>query len=185
MGRPRKRQFIETLAEDQIPNQSQEPSDPSPLFADDFDVYNDSSMAEPFFATTGQPAGPLPNVIPELGKKTESGCIVWHFGGHEIMAGPPINFGDIEFGSGEDTIPSLDPDSQLSTISIPSITDSGNSPPQNVTGPCSCLASMYLSLAALQQFPSDIVHALKTVRGVSEFLEPLFPNAEQTLTLKI
>ena len=165
MGRPRKRQFIDTK-EQTTENATQDlPQDLGllPLFIDD--AYNDAAIAEPYF-TNGQPANYQPMDGPELqATKTDNGRGAWHFGDREIMAGPPINFGDIDFNSGEN-IPSLDVP-QLSTNSNPSITDSENSPPQTQTGPCSCLASMYLALASLQQFPSDIVSALKTVRGAA------------------
>ena len=85
------------------------------------------------------------------------------------MAGPPINFGAIDFGTGEDVIPPIDPIPHLSTVSSSSVTDSENPLPQSTAAaaPCSCSASMYLSLASLQQFPTDIVSALATVRGAA------------------
>jgi hypothetical protein len=162
MGRPRKRQFIETTAESAALHHHN-PQDPIPLpfSADDLN-YNDGSIAEPFFIT-GQPL-----IAPEtLGTEIIDGRVMWHFGDRQVLGGPPINFGDIDFGSGDNVIPSLDPPPQLSTMSNPSVTDSENSPPPSTACPCSCLSSMYLSLAALQQFPTDIVSALRIVRGAA------------------
>lgn len=166
MGRPRKRQFVETVTDNPVSNASQQPNDTLPMLPDDFDVYNDG-FAESYLTTMGQPTGPTPEIVNGVGSQPENARVVWHFGDHEILAGPHINYGDIGFGSGENNVAPVDPPPQLSTISNPSITDSENSTPQNVAGPCSCLASMYLSLAALQQFPSDIVAALKIVRGAA------------------
>lgn len=170
MGRPRKRQFVETLAEDQIAIPGQGPHDTLPFLSKDFDVYKDG-LAETYLTSIGQVTGqgtdPVLEVVPTAGAQTENGRIRWHFGDHEIMAGPPINYGDINFGAEEGHAPLFDPVPQLSTISNSSVTDSKNSTQQSVVAPCSCLASMYLSLAALQQFPSDIVSALKTVRDAA------------------
>ena len=169
MGRPRKRQFIESTQNESThdrPNGTQHP-ELLPFSADDFDF--DAAIAEPYY-TTGQSAPMFPDGTTDLRTtKTDEGRVIWHFGDREIMAGPPINFGDVDFGSGEDLIPPVDPVPQLSTASNPSITDSENSPPQRTAAlaPCSCLASMYLSLASLQQFPTDIVAALATVRGAA------------------
>jgi hypothetical protein len=138
MGRPRKRQFVEAVIEDQSLDQTQG-QDLLSLFPEGFDSYNDGPVAEPYFTNVVQP--PL-----------------WHFGGHDTVVGPPINFADVDFASGAP---------QFSTASNPSLTDSESPPPQSAPGPCSCLASMYLSLAAMQSLPSDIVSALKTVRGAA------------------
>lgn len=164
MGRPRKRQFVEVVADEPASN-PKEAHEQLPMLPDDFDVYNDG-FAESYLTTMHQPTGPT-EVVPEIRSLEDNGRVVWHFGGHEILSGPPINYGDIDFGSGGNSIPSLEPLPQLSTISNPSVTDSESSPPQSMAGPCSCLASMYLSLASLQQFPSDIVAALKIVRGAA------------------
>lgn len=169
MGRPRKRQFIEATQDKPAQDRFNGSQDPAllPFSADDFDF--DAALAEPYY-TTGQ-SGPLfPDGTADLRTtKTDAGRVIWHFGDREIMAGPPINFGDVDFGSGGDLIPPVEPVPQLSTTSNTSVTDSENSPPQSTTSlaPCSCLASMYLALASLQQFPSDIVAALATVRGAA------------------
>jgi hypothetical protein len=167
MGRPRKRQFIETK-EPATDTGSQEnvPQDLGflPLVIDD--TYNDAGVPEPYF-TNGEPAN-FESMVGDSeprSTKTYNGRVAWHFGDREIMAGPLINFGDIDFNSGDNPIPPLDPMPQLSSNSNPSITDSENSPPQ--TAPCSCLPSMYLALASLQQLPTDIVTALKTVRSAA------------------
>jgi hypothetical protein len=168
MGRPRKRQFIESAAEDAPANQEVDPLDLGsvPFVGGDFNPYNDGIFAEPYF-TSGQSALALPPETTAPGRvSAEEGPIVWHFGGRDIMGGMAINFADIDFGTVNNTTPPLDSTPQLSTGLNTSIT-SETSPPETTTGgpPCSCLASMYLSLASMQQFPSDIVTALKTVRG--------------------
>jgi hypothetical protein len=163
MGRPRKRQFVETTIQEAGQNDNNQ--DPEPLFsfADNLD-YNDDLLAEPYFAT-GQPViSSLDNVLEGLGTEVISDHHIWHFG--DPVGGPPINFEDIDLGTNESNIPSLEPAPRLSIIPNPANTD--QNPSSTIVGPCSCLASMYLSLASLQQFPSDIVSALKTVRGAAE-----------------
>jgi len=168
MGRPRKRQLVEAANGDTTLDQPGGPQDFGflPPFMDDFDAYNDGMAAEPYFPT-GEPALAPPDAHSDLSTKIVKGRTVWHFGDREVMGGPPIDFGDLDIGDGKNAAPLLDPVPQLSTISNPSTTDSEGSPPVSASGPCSCLASMYLSLAALQQFPNDIVEALKTVRGAA------------------
>lgn len=133
MGRPRKRQIIEVIAQDQISTQNQDPQDLSSLLVGEFEAYNGGSVAEPFYTTTPQLNGAFLEA-PELEKSVETSRVLWHFGDHELMAGPPIDFGDV--GSEQSTLPPLE------SISNPSISDSDNSPTQSVTGPCCCLASM-------------------------------------------
>ena len=169
MGRPRKRRFIENTEEDPMQAHFDGPQDPAllPVSADDFDF--EAALSRPY-DLIGQPASFSPDGTSELrSTETDEGRVVWHFGDLEVMAGPPIDFGDGNFESGVESIPSIEPVPQLSTTSNPSLTDSENSPPQSTAtlAPCSCLASMYLALASLQQLPTDIVQALATVRGAA------------------
>jgi hypothetical protein len=167
MGRPRKRQFIESANDDVISNQVDPLDLGSVPFVDgDFDSYMDTMAAEPYF-TNGLSALTLPpeTTMPAHVSTADNGYGVWNFGSRDIMGVPPINFGNLDFGSVDSTTPPLDPAPQLSTDSNNSVS-SENSPPQSTGGlACSCLASMYLSLASLQEFPSDIVAALRTVRS--------------------
>jgi hypothetical protein len=174
MGRPRKRQFIETTREDSVTKQNVDPLDlapPLPFVVDEFDDYNDPVAAEPYFTNgLSQPSGPIVDgqgAAVDDGRDGRDGRAVWHFGDRDLLGGPPINFGEINFGSSGNAPSSVASVPQLSTGSNTSTSDSGNSPPQVATGPCSCLASMYLALASLQQFPTDIVPALKTVRDAA------------------
>jgi hypothetical protein len=165
MGRPRKRRFIEDPQNEPVHDHQ----DPAFLSLSAGDLNFDAALAEPYYLT-GQPATSFPDGGTDLfSTQTDEGLVVWHFGDREIMAGPPINYGNINFGAGEDAIPPVEPVPQLLTTSNTSVTDSENSPPQSTTAraPCSCLASMYLALASLQQFPTDILAALATVRGAA------------------
>ncbi|CZR61170.1 uncharacterized protein PAC_11066 [Phialocephala subalpina] len=168
MGRPRKRQFIETATEEPSNNPSQN-VDLGPLVADELDGYNEPAVAEPYF-TGGPTTFALHAETPRQGRnsKLDDGRTIWHFGDRDIMSGPSINFGDIDFGPADDPIPTLDSAPPL-TASNASLSDSENSTPQAQPplGPCSCLPSMYLSLSSLQALPTDIVVALKTVRGAA------------------
>lgn len=167
MGRPRKRQFIESATGDVASHQVDSLDLTSVPFADgDFNSYVDSMVAEPYF-TTGFSGLTLPpeTTMPGPISMAETGQGFWNFGSGDIMGVPPINFGNPDLESVDSTTPPLDPMPHLSTESNNS-TSSENSPPQSTGGSgCSCLASMYLSLASLQEFPKDIVPALRTVRS--------------------
>ena len=167
MGRPRKRQFIESATGDVASHQI-DSLDLSyvPLADSDLDSYVDSMLAEPYF-TTGLSDLTLPpeTTMPGTVSMANNGQGFWNFGTGNIMGVPPINFGNPDFGSVHSTTPPLDLMPHLSTDSNNS-TSSEDSPPQATGGPgCSCLASMYLSLASLQEFPKEIVPALRTVRS--------------------
>jgi hypothetical protein len=168
MGRPRKRQFTEVNRDEPTHDEHDGFQDPALLSFSaedfDFDPVLLNATAETFY-TASLPTVPAPDDTQDLtSTKTDDGRVIWHFGTSQIMAGPPINFGDAQFGG---QIPPIEPVPQLSTAST---TDSESSPPQSTTlpAPCSCLASMYLALASLQQFPTDIVPALATVRGAAQ-----------------
>ncbi|KAE9376965.1 hypothetical protein N431DRAFT_330525 [Stipitochalara longipes BDJ] len=162
MGRPRKRQFIESVTGDVDPAQANAFDLGSIPFGDgDFDPFLDGIIAEPYY-TNGLSALTLPleSTMPGPMSTANGRNGAWNFGNRDIMGIPPINFGSVDA-----TTPPLDPAPQLSTDSNNS-DSSGNSPPQSIGGPgCSCLASMYLSLASLQEFPSDVIAALRTVRS--------------------
>jgi hypothetical protein len=162
MGRPRKRQFIESVTGDVAPAQADAFELGSIPFVDgDFDPFLDSILAEPYY-TNGLSALTLPlePLPPGPEAIVGSGTGVWNLGARDVMGIPPIDFGSVDA-----TTPPLDPAPQLSADSNNSVS-SENSPPQSTGGPgCSCLASMYLSLASLQEFPSDIIAALRTVRS--------------------
>jgi hypothetical protein len=167
MGRPRKRQFIESANDDIVSNEIESLDLDSVAFLDgNFNPYMDGMIAEPYL-TNDLSALTLPPETTMLGllPTVDNGHGVWTLGDRDIMGVPPINFGNIDFGSVDHATPPLDPAPQLSTDSNNSVS-SENSPPQSTGGAgCSCLASMYLSLASLQDFPSDIVTALRTVRS--------------------
>ncbi len=167
MGRPRKRQFIESATGDVASHQVDSLDLSSVPFADgDFDSFVDSTFAEPYFTTslsglTLPPETTMPGPV----SMADNGQAFWNFGSGDIMGVPPINFGNLDLEFVDSTTPPLDPMPHLSTDSKNS-TSSENSPPQSTSGSgCSCLASMYLSLASLQEFPKEIVPALRTVRS--------------------
>lgn len=154
MGRPRKRQHIDT-SEEPSNNESLNLELP-PYALEHYDGYHDGAVAEPY-DTNGLP---LPNGgVNSTASSATTLNVLWHFGG------PPINFGEMGVDAAGNPIPALDPVQPLSMNSNTSVTDSENS--SNPPGPCSCLASMYLALASLQQLPTDIVSALSTVRGAA------------------
>ena len=162
MGRPRKRQFIETANDNPPPNPSLEPLEPDqlPLVANDYGYPSDANIAQPFYIDA-QSGLELPEATIKAITEVSSGehREPFHFGER-------MNYGNINFESNTDEAidPILDP--ALSSGLNPSASDAGSSPSQNQKplAPCSCLASMYLALASLQQLPTDIVLALKTVR---------------------
>ena len=141
MGRPRKRQFIETetaSASNDI-NHVPEPEPAQPYFIDDLDLYNGlDNFLDPSFSSS-------PCHASTNSTQTSDGRRIMHFGDREIVGGPPIDFGNIEAqgGSIEDTgVPLQFPELDLSTASNPSLTDSENSPPAAALVPCGCLSAM-------------------------------------------
>ena len=166
MGRPRKRQFIETTNDNSPPNPTVEPLEPGQLplvTANDYGYPSDTAVAQPFYIN-GESGFGLPEAAKQATGDVGNGagpCDVFHFGER-------MNYGNINFESSPDEAidPILDQTPALSSGSNPSASDAGSSPSQTQTplAPCSCLASMYLALASLQQLPTDIVLALKTVR---------------------
>jgi len=167
MGRPRKRQFIETTKDDSVPNPTVEPLEAGqpPFAMNDYGYLGDADIAQPFYIDAQSGFGLPPEAaeqasVPTLtaGNRDGPGDL-WHFGDR-------MNIGNINFDSNPDGVidPGLDQTPALSSGSNRSASDDGGSPPQTSLAPCSCLASMYLALASLQQLPTDIVLALKTVR---------------------
>jgi hypothetical protein len=171
MGRPRKRQFIETTRDEPANLGTHVDLGALPLVADDlggYNGYNDPSFAEPHFTNIQSGYGLRPEPGSNLpASKLSDGRVVWHFGGGDILNAPLVNFGDVNFDTSDGPSPPLDT-APLLTASNASLSDSDHSASQNqAIGPCSCLASLYLSLAALQTLPTDVVVALKTVRGAA------------------
>ena len=165
MGRPRKRQFAElpTLR----PEQNHAGGEPESVsfFVDGFGYTYGTSTTQHF--TAGQPPifSALDDVFEDPVATALDSPSAWLLGDQTLLQGPPINFGNIDLGSADTTnIFSMNPVFQPPpTLSTPPSTE-GEGPTPTSTSPCSCLSSIYLSLAALQQFPSDIVTALRTVR---------------------
>ncbi|RDW75055.1 hypothetical protein BP6252_06197 [Coleophoma cylindrospora] len=161
MGRPRKRKLNEARADPGLE------MDSVPVFSDSVGGYdNTGAYSEPYFATN---MAVLPQGLPP-NTKSDEGRAIWSFGEMKIPTGPPIQFGQVDFGDNDiehlaspDNIIPADATPALSAESSTGTTDSDNSFSQNV--PCSCLASMYLALASLQQLPPDIKTALYTVRS--------------------
>jgi hypothetical protein len=173
MGRPRKRQFIDVAAEESVIAQNTNLPDAGnlPSITDDFNIYNEGNIAEPYY-TNKSGFGQTPIVSKDGRSSTiENGRVVWHFGDRQVVAGPPINYGNIDFGNLDHDIPSLSDGQTLSATTSNLSSGSENSSPKasasGPSGPCSCLASMYLALASLQTFPTDVVEALKTIRGAA------------------
>ena len=167
MGRPRKRRFVEASMQDQAPEQihiSQEP-EPSSYLLDSFEYVDEALDVQ--YSTTGQPvvSSSLDDAFKDPVTRIRNSPVTWLLPDQALFQGPPINFGDVSFGPREsNSVPPLDPIFHLSPVlPSPPSTDSERATPTN-TSPCSCLSSIYLSLAALQQLPSDIAGALKTVR---------------------
>jgi hypothetical protein len=176
MGRPRKRQFIESARDEPTTAQTQHnesfPDSYAVPLIDGFSGYNDSHIVESYF-TDMDPLQLLPMEEQNLEVSNGSGLptmndeqLSWRFGIRDSTTTHPIDFSDIDVNIGVNGMVSLNREPQLSTSPDPSSTNS-NELLENSTVSCSCLASMYLSLAALQQFPSDITQALQVVRAAA------------------
>ncbi|CAG8982755.1 hypothetical protein HYALB_00001036 [Hymenoscyphus albidus] len=156
MGRPRKRQFVETLQDEQpvASDLTVESLNMGPLpfditdFGFDYD-YNDGGVAQPYYINEA----PFASVPPTNTFDTNHTLDMEN---NDVLIDAAIN---VEGINNDSSNPS---DSFLNAISM--TTASNNSSDSGTSLPCSCLASMYLSLASLQQFPSDIAPALSVVR---------------------
>jgi hypothetical protein len=161
MGRPRKRQFIETIRDDPEPDAILDALNmgPLPFNIDDYD-YNDSTLAQPYF--TNQQTVPFPDEVTKVADD-ENGRDIWPFGDPRLIGTNPIDFDS--HGPDNTKLPekSLEVPMLLAGTTESSSSESGTIPP-HIPVPCSCLASMYLALASLQQFPPGVVRALRTVR---------------------
>ncbi|KAJ8061093.1 hypothetical protein OCU04_010167 [Sclerotinia nivalis] len=183
MGRPRKRQFTETIRDEPINVQNQLqplPDDGTlpPLFGDEFDYFDGANFTEPYFTNSNfNESGnaqqftqtlPLDTPNPLWASNAERGQGIWQFGDADILGGP-IDFSNIDMHKSSEPQPLANQVPELSTGANPSSSSpKGSDGPSPVSGDkCSCLSSMYLSLSALQQFPSEIDEALKVVRGAS------------------
>lgn len=163
MGRPRKRPYRALVAEESPSNQDQDPfgygSVPLPYIAGEFDSYNDA-YTEPYpMKTVLHPH--VPDLLGGELEKDDPRRNIWQFGHY----GPSINFSD----SNMDKLSNNPPRSSFENISQRSesnLSSSENNPsPEHIpVGPCSCLASMYLSLSSMQEPSSDLVTSLRTVR---------------------
>ncbi|RDL41986.1 Uncharacterized protein BP5553_01965 [Venustampulla echinocandica] len=172
MGRPRKRQFIETTRDDPMPDPTLHSLDlgPLPFVADDLDFYNyDGATAEPYYTNTqAARAVPAEPAKPGVASQIANENATWHFKTSNILGTAPIDFTDMDLGPTGGANPIFDQVPPLaSAASNGSTPESGDSPIASTGSPCSCLATMYLSLSSLQQFPSDVVSALNTVRGAA------------------
>lgn len=184
MGRPRKRQFIETIRDEPtntqttlqpLPNNGTLP----PFFNDEFDSFENNDFVEPYFTDSNfngfEPTQQFPQTLPLdtpnslWNLNADDSRNIWHFGDHDLLGGTPIDFSDMNMHKQGETHASTNQEPELSTGSDPSSSSpNSNDSPFPISGDkCSCLSSMYLSLSALQQFPSEIDEALKVVRGAS------------------
>lgn len=163
MGRPRKRQFI--AVEEPIEGGADEPLDVGqlPFLPDNFNPYTQHNVSEPYYInqSTINPT----HIVPH-GAKT-----IWHFGDGQLTSGN-INFDELDIAPDGGMASLSEPHSSSNSMTSASLTHSNGSSPQSLPTPgpavpCSCLASMYLALSSLQSFPTDIVAALKTVRGAA------------------
>ncbi|KAF7936050.1 uncharacterized protein EAE98_002269 [Botrytis deweyae] len=183
MGRPRKRQFIETIR-DEPPN-TQNNLQPLlddgtllPFFGDELYNFDDNDFAEPYYTNSNvngfDAAQQFPQSLPldtphHLQASNVDGQNTWHFGNGDMPGPAPIDSSIMNMEKLGETQPEANQEAGSSTGSNPSSSSpSGSDSPFPISGDkCSCLSSMYLSLSALQQFPSEIDEALKVVRGAS------------------
>lgn len=162
MGRPRKRQFVE-VAEPEKPIPEDAGAAPYPVT--NLEAYNAVGELDPLFmdslidAAESYTQGNI-NPSNEADWTTSGEARSrWQFGNFEkTLVGPPIDFRNHP----------MDNNPIIASESNSSISDTGSSPASIPTGPCSCLASMYLALSSLQTLPVDSVNALGVVRNAAK-----------------
>ena len=166
MGRPRKRQANGEMKEGNQEFQSIVPDfDPLPYFDDGFQV-------DPFTDTSGfhfpnnsieYPAVPSEQALASGLCTFDDGRVVFHFGVDELNV--PIDFGvdDPSPDSTRPIIPTVQEPTKHTAGAF-----AGDHPAPSVPGPpCSCLATMYLAMSSLQEFPIEVETALATVRAAA------------------
>lgn len=169
MGRPRKRQLVPPSGEGDIPepkHTSQE-FEPLPSSIEGL-VYVNGPLAMPN-PITGPPTTSLPDdAFTDSLTALINSPEMWLLGNPNVLHGPPIDFGDVNFVSGQhNNVPLSDPVFQVGDpLPTPPKIDGDAATPTN-TSSCSCLSSIYLSLAALQQLPTSLEAALRTVRSAA------------------
>lgn len=140
MGRPRKRQFIEST--DPATTLDTDPLGlgPAPSIVNNTHTFQATDPAEALFMNGNIQLDFSGDLDPSLYSKHGNQYSKWQFGGSigGLGGGPPINFGDLGSGSDEASPSSNESAPQLSTGSS---SDAANSPPQNAYVPCGCLAS--------------------------------------------
>lgn len=152
MGRPRKRQFVEMSTENA--NLSSRAPDPTGASAVNAQPYYIQQIINSQMQLL--PDATEQRSLPTLAASDNLGTAAWDFG--DASGYGRINFDDANIDPVLSQAPLIVPPGSNSSSS-----DAGNSP-EVPLGPCSCLASMYLALASLQQLLPDLVVALKTVR---------------------
>jgi hypothetical protein len=168
MGRPRKRQANGEMKEDNQEFQSiVHEFDPLPYFDDSF-------QADPFTDAGGLqfPNNPMdyPAVPSEQAQATglctiDDGRVVFHFGVDEFNV--PIDFG-VDDASPDSPGPIIPTVPEPARHPHPAGICQGDHPAPSAPGPpCSCLATMYLAMSSLQDFPNEVEAALATVRAAA------------------
>ncbi|ESZ91844.1 hypothetical protein SBOR_7750 [Sclerotinia borealis F-4128] len=112
---------------------------------------------------------PLDTLNPLWTSNTDISQSIWNFGDRNMLGSAPIDFSDVDMNKQSEKYPLVNQEPELSRGSNRSFCSPSDSDgPFPISGDkCSCLPSIYLSLSALQQFPSEIDEALKVVRGAS------------------
>lgn len=164
MGRPRKRQFIETVRDDPEPDPILDSLDlgPLPFVADDYDY---TEPTQPCY--TDKPTVGFSDVNAKA--VGDDNGDIWRFGDPRLVGTNQINFENFGF---DDTfqadqlqdVPMLVPAADSSPSENDSTPPQTSVAPSGSVAPCSCLASMYLALASLQLLPTDVVSGLRTIR---------------------
>jgi hypothetical protein len=166
MGRPRKRQANGEMKEGNPEFQSIFPEfDPLPNFDDNFqvDLFSDNSGLQFPSNSLDYPAIPSEQG-PATGLCTlDDGRLVFHFGVDELNA--PIDFG-VDDASPESPGPIIPTVQEPVKHTLRAF--AGDHPAPSTPGPpCSCLATMYLAMSSLQEFPNEVESALSTVRAAA------------------
>lgn len=120
----------------------------TPPFLSFDDSYLTGNVASPMAITGYTTAKQTEGLI----TATDPGWPVWRFGNHDYLK--PIDFG----------LPQPEKVLDNSLFQLPTPESEVN---YLTTASCSCLASLYLALASVQELSPDISAALRTVRGAS------------------
>lgn len=177
MGRPRKRQCNGETKENTAESNNGPSEFPEFLEFDTLPYLDGTFPPGPYIDTNDlsltNTSNEQPFLFPEDAPATglctvNDGQVMFQFGNNEFNI--PIDFGVDDLNSDDPSPSATSSESAIHDASVEKYHHAfaGDRPHPSASGPpCSCLATMYLAMSSLQEFPTVIETALSTVRAAA------------------